>query len=133
MLLDAGANINTMDNYAFSMAAKNGHLGVVEYLVDNNYFKTNDLYYDSKCAAQNGHLEIIEFLCRKYGVNLFGDGALQGAAKGGHLNIVKFLYEQNIDVSTGDSALGIAAKNNHLEVVRFLYERGANIMLAVVQ
>ncbi len=118
---------------AIHIAAKNGHLDVVKYLVDHG-FDSATLDEEGRSAlhwaANNGHAETVEFLCRQEGIdlnhaNLNSDTALMMAANNGHAETVEFLCgQEGIDINqanqAGNTALILAANNGHAETVDFL-------------
>ena len=98
------------DGNPLIMAAKNGHLNVVKYLVEEG-------------ADVNAHV--------------MGDETpLIRAAWSGHLDVVKYLVEQGADVnksvrdsyslnSEKRSALKMARRGNHQKVISYLISKGA--------
>jgi len=117
-MIENGADINVNDEYSwtpFHLAAWNGHLCVVEYLV-NQQADVNarvSLFNETplNLAAENGHLSVVEYLVNsKADVNarasLFMVTPLHLAAKNGHLSVVEFLVNQKTD---------IYAKDHHVE------------------
>nr|XP_054775125.1 putative ankyrin repeat protein RF_0381 [Lytechinus pictus] len=133
------------------IAAQNGHLDVIEYLISHgaevnkgDYRNDTALYI----AAQNGHLDVVRCLISpgaenghldvvKYQISQ-GDEvdkgdykdvtALHIAAKNGHLDVI----DQGDEVDKGDykdvTALHIAAKNGHLDVIEYLISQGAEVI-----
>jgi ankyrin repeat protein len=98
LLLDAGADIHTMRDYALQKASIYGHHIVVRILLD---------------AGADVHAN--------------KDWALRAASGVGHLEVVRILLEAGADVHAGhNEALQEAARNGHHEVVRILLEAGAN-------
>ena len=69
MLIAAKANIHAWDDYALQQAVRNGHLKVVQLLVDNgaNIPAWND--YTLQLAVRNGDSEIVKLLVDK-GANI---------------------------------------------------------------
>ena len=96
----------TMEKRASFIAADEGHLEVVRFLVESGANKDQGTADDGSTplliAAQNGHLRIVRFLV--------GSGA----------------NKDQVRTDDGAAPLIMAAKNGHLEVVRFLVESGAN-------
>ncbi|WP_353280584.1 ankyrin repeat domain-containing protein [Wolbachia endosymbiont (group B) of Cyclophora punctaria] len=87
------------------IAAYNGHLDIVKYLVDEKKVspdqKANDGINALHWAALNGHLDIVKYLVDEKKVSpdqKANDGrtALHWAALNGHLDIVKYLREKGI-------------------------------------
>ena len=101
-------DVNTQDKYgetALHLAAANGHLNIVNTLLDNG----------SDINAQNKH----------------GETALHLAAANGHLNIVNTLLDNGSDINAqnkhGDTALHLATANEHLDVVNTLLNNEAKV------
>ncbi len=85
-------------------------------------------------AAGEGHIEVVKFLLDNGAdVNIKGtngiDTALMSAAGGGHKEIVKLLIDKGADVnaigSKGRTALAIAVDKNHSEIIEMLKRAGA--------
>ena len=121
------------------IAAKNGHLSIVQYLIEKqnvnkdikgNYEKTPFHY-----ACEKGHLPIVEYLISK-GANIeakdeHGDYVIHFACKGGHLSIVQYLIEkQNVDKDIkglcDGTPLHYASEWGETEIVKYLVSKGAN-------
>ena len=123
---------------AAMLAAKNGHLEVVQFLhrarcdldkADNKGFTAGI------GAAFKGHVEVVEFLHRA-GCDLDkanNDGWTAGilAAENGHVEVVQFLHRAGCDLdkanNKGFTAGIFAAFNGHLEVVEFLHRAGCDL------
>jgi len=76
-LLGAGADVESKDNWGWtplSLAAGNGHLEVVEFLVKEGGadVESKDLSQMTPLsyAASNGHLAIVKFLVREAGADV---------------------------------------------------------------
>ena len=126
-----GPNINARNNRTLQVAAANGHLKVIKYLVSQGVDANNN--WALQIAAQNGHFDVVKYLIEK-GANVVGVNAynaLQLAAISGHLKIVKYLVHHGVDTNVVDAmkdyALRWAARNGYLNVVKYLIEKGANI------
>lgn len=108
-------------------AAKEGHLSVVKYLIENKNtdrnFKVNGALI---LAVEKRHLNIVKYLVEKKSVdqNLEISKALILAAENGYLDIVKYLTK-NKDINHDlkiDSALIVAAERGDLDIVRYFIE-----------
>ena len=120
------------------LAAMNGHLDTVKYLVS---FTNTPITPDSRVgltpihlAARNGHLNVVKFLVDftdtpnapdKFG----GTTPIWEAACWGHLSVVKFLVDftdtpnaPNESGITGITPIQIAKQYKRFEVVKFLEE-----------
>ncbi|MCC2380295.1 ankyrin repeat domain-containing protein [Bacillus wiedmannii] len=107
--------LNTMTSFGtwLHVAAKKGHLEMVEYLINKGIdidakggtFNASAL----NLAAGAGHLEIVKYLIEtgaELDVSLAKRNPLFGAIYGGHKEVVEFLVEKGIDISiryTGES------------------------------
>ena len=99
------------------IAAKNGHLEMVKYLLKKKKnFSNKAIDY----AAENGHLEVVKLLHSKRKKGTVD--AIDHSSKNGHLEVVKFLFGKGHDCT--NKAIGWAAKNGHLDVVKYLNEVG---------
>lgn len=83
-------------------AARNGHLNVVNYLLDElpSFWNSRD---------NEGHTPYMK------------------AAEGGHIQVMKRLHACEPDIwqqtcKNGDSAFNLAARNNHVHVLQYLFE-----------
>ena len=109
--------IHKKKSNAVQIAAENGHLELVKYLL------TKKAYINSKAirdAAKNGHLELVKFL--KESNAPINSDAIMWAAINGHLNIVKFLKESNAPI---DSSTTIHAFKNNIVIFKYLVDSGA--------
>ena len=125
-LIIKGVDIHARDDYAFRWAARNGHLEVVKYLVEDCDADVHA--YDDhavRWSAERGHLEIVKYLVEECGADVRNkdDYALRWAALNGHLEVVKYLVSKGANVRVwNDFALRLAAQYGHLEVVKYLVE-----------
>lgn len=86
-------------------------------------------------AARNGHLAMVELLLEKGAeigtINGWNKKALIGSAARGHGAIVQLLLEKGEDIEIknvdGSTALIVASGGGHRDVVQLLLDRGANI------
>lgn len=104
-------------------AASNGHLTMVQWLVDYNLEVICDLRSGSKAmnnAAGNGHLDAVKWLHENYDKGCKTD-AMDFASSNGHLDVVKWLHENRTEGCT-TKAIDLAAKNGHLYVVQWLHQ-----------
>jgi ankyrin repeat protein len=107
---------------ALRYSAGNGHLYIVQYLVEHGA----DIHADNDCAlrlsAANGHLETVKYLV-EHGADIHAemDYSLCWGAKNGHLETVKYLVENGADIHAKTNyAIRLSAKNGHIEVVNYL-------------
>ena len=123
--LKLGADLHAMDEEALYLAADNGHLDVVKYLVELGA----DNEYALKLVARDGHLDIVKYLVEQGAdIHARDEDALRSAAMNGHLDVVKYLVELGANIhARNEEALVVAAGNGHLDVVEYLVELGANL------
>lgn len=123
--------INPRDkhDYALVLAAENGHVDVVKYLMGKglNIHTRNDeaLIF----AVRNGHLEVVKYLLGQGAdIHARNDEVLIRAVRSKHLEVVKYLVSQGARINANnDAALRLAARNGNLDMVKYLVNRGANI------
>ncbi len=89
------ADINYKDDWALRIAADDGYLNVVEYLVEHgaDIHAVDD--YALRWAAANGHLPIVKYLV-EHGADIHvdNDWALKNAEQYNHSDVVKYLISQ---------------------------------------
>jgi len=126
-LVELGADIHTVNNFALRYSAEHGHLDVVKYLVEQGA----DIHaYDDEAlrgSACNGHLDVVKYLVELGAdIHAYDDDALRYSACNGHLDVVKYLVELGADIHTGDddALLRYITKQGHLDVVKYLVELG---------
>uniref|UniRef100_A0A2P2HZ68 Protein fem-1 homolog C-like n=2 Tax=Hirondellea gigas TaxID=1518452 RepID=A0A2P2HZ68_9CRUS len=129
------------------IAAKNGHIECVEYLVDKckaNIEQVGSIVFDGETidgapalwvAAAAGHLDIVAFLLGR-GANVnattkSNSTPLRAACYDGHLAIVKFLVEHNADIEVanrhGHTCLMIACYKGHYDIASYLVSLMADV------
>ncbi|PAA92822.1 hypothetical protein BOX15_Mlig034126g1 [Macrostomum lignano] len=119
------------------LAARNGHLEVVQFLlqtVADQTIKDDCCIEATQSAARNGHLEVVKFLLETVGDQTIKDNsciqAAQSAARNGHLEVVTFLLQTVADHTKKDhfciQAAEFAGRNGHLEVLDFLLKTVAD-------
>jgi TusA-related sulfurtransferase len=143
-ILLEGQDLGSKLGDALQLAAKGGHLEVVERLLaakaainaGNAWSKGRTAL---QAAAEGGHLEVVErLIAAKADINAGsawaeGPTALQLAAGGGYLEIVERLLAAEANVNAGAAefegltALKAAAEGGHLEVVERLLAAKANV------
>ena len=125
------------DRGLLSLAAENGHDGVVKLLLEQEGVSPDrpDIHGQTPLswAARNGHDGVVKLLLGREDVspdkpNNYDKTPLLLAAKNGHDGVVKLLLERE-DVSPdrpdihGQTPLSWAAQNGHREVVKLVLER----------
>jgi ankyrin repeat protein len=127
------------DASAMDVAAKYGHLEVLQYLhelqvcincaaktqrrQDNKRPKPECTLAAMDCAAGNGHLEVVQWLQQNRSEGCT-TRAMDAAATGGHLNVVRWLGKYRSEGCTV-AAMDGAIRNGHLEVVKWLHRHGS--------
>lgn len=129
------------------MACRNGHLSIVEYIVEKcgaDVEQVGTVTFDGEsiegapplwCAAAAGHLDIVKLLIKKgSGVNnttYTNSTPLRAACFDGHLDIVKYLVDNKADIEIanrhGHTCLMISCYKGHYKIVKYLICKGANI------
>ena len=122
---------------ALHLAAANGHLDVVQLLLEASADKDKEADLGEKAlhvAVANNQLAVVRLLLQHYSdKDKVAEGcatALPLASKRGHFDITCLLLERGKDpnkVTTSDkSALHFAAQKGHFRLVQLLVEAGAN-------
>jgi hypothetical protein len=136
----------TFTTAAMDLAAKNGHLQVVQWLHGNRQEGCSK--FAMEYAAVNGHLQVVQWLhenrregCTPY---TFGKVAAKGniemlkwlhfnmggrcflhamdwAAANGHLEVIQWLHDNRVERCTS-VGMNLAASNGHFLVVQYLFE-----------
>ena len=139
LLLDWGADVNTVDNNygtALATAAYCGNLDIVLQLLDQgaNVNIVGDRYGTALAtAAYAREMDIVRLLLdRDADANIVGcyGTALAAAASGGRKDIVSLLLDRGANVNTVGgkygTALAAAAYEGKMDIVLLLLDRGAN-------
>jgi hypothetical protein len=129
---------NDRGSTALHFAAENGHLQIVELLLDRGAdVEVIDVDGDTPlmCAAITGQSEIFKMLLSRGAdadvLNVNENGVLHYAAMSGSVEIVRLLLDKGADIEKSDSwgrtPLSMAVQENKQELVKFLLENGADI------
>jgi hypothetical protein len=102
-----------------NVAAKNGHIHMLEWLHENGC----DLYYAAGHAASCDKLHVIKWLRDKDAS--WTHNVCFGAALGGHLSLLQWAREHGYDWDR--SATSVASYNGHLSLLRWAVENGCPI------
>lgn len=131
-----GANLFFYIGKAFSLAAMNGHLPVIKYLLSQcssveakqiMVNAENDLAF--RYASQNGDLEMVKYLIYQ-GANIHAGNnfAIAHSVKTGNLEMVKFLVRQGADATAWNhSTFPWPCRREHLDLIRYLIDHGADV------
>ncbi|CAO2641126.1 Protein fem-1 homolog A [Lemmus lemmus] len=130
------------------IAARRGHLDVVEYLVDHcgaSVEAGGSVHFDGEtiegapplwAASAAGHLAVVRSLLRRgASVNRTtrtNSTPLRAACFDGHLDVVRYLvgeHKADLEVANrhGHTCLMISCYKGHREIARYLLERGAQV------
>jgi ankyrin repeat protein len=141
LLLDYGANVNTIDKAektAFYLAAEKGNSSMVAYLVRKRAnIKLSSISGSTlHAAAKSGNVTIVELLVT-LGLHIeektrdTGRTPLTVAARWGRLAVIEFLINRGAQIEAkaiqGYTALMIACQHGHTAVIEALLNRGAQI------
>ena len=117
---------------ALHEAARNGHLSVVEYLIDQGASVGPSV---RALALRGGHGDVVLYLARAARSELdslgieYKAGAFRDAAAAGNLEVVKLFVQagMSLETTTYDGPLHRAAFWGHLDVVEYLVGAGADV------
>ncbi|PEE14264.1 hypothetical protein CON53_31070 [Bacillus cereus] len=132
--------LNTMTTFGtwLHVAAKKGHLEVVEYLINKGIdIEARGGTFDASAlnlAAGEGQMEIVKYLIEagaELDVSLAKRNPLFGAIYGGHKEVAEFLVEKGIDISiryTGENiknmnAYEYAREFGRTEIAEYLKQK----------
>ena len=116
------------------LAAYNGHLNVVQYLITQHKCDTMCKRTNGSTplhdACWNGHLDVVEYLITQHKCDTMcktnqGATPLNLAANNGHLDVVEYLITRHkcdtmCKCNNGSTPLHNAAQKGHLDVVEYL-------------
>lgn len=105
------------------MAATNGHLNVVKYIIDNGIPDRGGVAISD--AIRGGYLEIVKYLYErdKYIDNRWG----VLACAFGHLEILRFLHQMGFKLDYSfNRSLRLASEEGYFDIVMYLFENGIN-------
>lgn len=110
-------------NELLNEAAEYGCLESVKSLINSGVKINNEYDNSLPFAARNGHLHVVRYLLEECGADIHfeNDWPLQLACQNGHLPVVKYLIERGA-IPTGQS-ICLAAKYEHYDVVKYLAEK----------
>ncbi|MBL1147005.1 MAG: ankyrin repeat domain-containing protein [Pseudomonadota bacterium] len=129
ILLDAGADIGTMENNALHMAVLKGHSEIVDLLLEHGADPRSENDQPLRFAATEGRADIAEkLIAAGADVHVKNDDPLRWASAKGHTDTVKVFLAAGADVhADNEGALRRAAAAGHAGTVKTLLEAGADI------
>lgn len=109
----------------FSIAAKTGSIDVFRFLDEVDHRRTAHFSRIPYIAALNGHLPLVEYLLERGWDGDYVKEMFMGAAKNGHLSLVKYLWplfktERELDATT----MADIVSGGSIPVVSFLHSQG---------
>jgi ankyrin repeat protein len=122
LLIENGADIHAIDDYALIYASENGHTDIVNLLIENGADIHAKDDYALIWASKKGYIEIVKLLIEN-GANIHAkdDYALRWASENGHTDIVKLLIKSGADIHAKDDyALIWASANGHTDIAKLL-------------
>ncbi|XP_077052887.1 protein fem-1 homolog A [Siphateles boraxobius] len=145
--LEALAEEKTQGGTPLLIAARYGHLEVVEYLLEHCRAGVEiggSVNFDGEtiegapplwAASAAGHLPVVKTLlghgASVNNTTLTNSTPLRAACFDGHLEIVRYLVEHHADMEVanrhGHTCLMISCYKGHRDIAKFLLERGANV------
>lgn len=133
ILLDAGADVGTMENNALHMAVLKGQPAIVDLLLEHGADPRSENDQPLRFAATEGRAEIAEkLIAAGADVHVKNDDPLRWAAAKGHTDTVKVFLAAGADIhADNEGALRRAAAAGHTETVKTLLEAGANVEKAL--
>ena len=102
---------------------------VEEIFKFSNEFVCKDINYAFKLAARDGHLQIVKCLVENGAdVCTDNNWALYYASLNEHFDIIKYLVENGADVNGSNGCiLRCAVSTGNIEIIKFLIGKGSNI------
>lgn len=136
LLVEYGAetNAHVRGRTPLRMAAKHGHLSIVQYVVDQGLCTYSDISKAKRLAAAQGFVDIVKVLQKSIsGLNDLE--ALSAAAGRGNTQLVELLLETTHEAlarhvlgpSSYNLALHAASAGGHVDVVKTLLQAGADV------
>ena len=86
------------DSYTAEWAAQNGHLHILEYLVEREY--DNYDVWSCICAAENGHLDCLKYL-HETAKAPWDELAVRGAHEENQTECLQYLLDNNCPLPRG--------------------------------
>jgi ankyrin repeat protein len=122
-------NVHAKNDFAFKLAAQEGHLPMIQYLVLLGADIHLDEEYAFRVAASKGYFKVVEY-CIQQGADIHAenDYAIRMAASEGHDRVVRLLLDHGANIHAENNfALRHAAKGGHYDIVELLLAHGADL------
>uniref|UniRef100_A0A6G6ACL3 Ankyrin repeat-containing protein n=1 Tax=Borely moumouvirus TaxID=2712067 RepID=A0A6G6ACL3_9VIRU len=121
---NCGGDLRYDGNNALLMAAENGYLEVVKYLISEGLDVRSDYDYALRSAAEKGHIKIVELLLENGAdISSHNHWPLRYAALEGQFEMVKYLISKGADVRADNyGAITFAMEKNHNEIVDYMLD-----------
>lgn len=117
-LVEIGHDVHVDDDAPCREAIENGHLEVVKYLFSNSAVTVEEAV---QRAVENGQTEVVKYFIDTYGTSIDEYNVLKGASGSGHLGLVKYLVGR-VSEDCRKEALETAVEHGKLEVVKYFVE-----------
>ncbi|TYZ66833.1 hypothetical protein PybrP1_007867 [[Pythium] brassicae (nom. inval.)] len=112
----------TIDEHAAACAAENGHLHVLEFLIQQSEKNLHEcIQHAFSSAISAGQLHVVQYLDEN-DYECWDDN-INKAVENGHVDVARYVLENRIGLDS-DDALDRAAERGHLEVVELLCANG---------
>jgi ankyrin repeat protein len=124
-------------NSCIEKAAKNGHINIVQLMIEKDVHRSIDWNNAMNSAALGGHIDIVQLIIEKGALRTTQCSAqrsidwnwakgMEYAAYGGHMNIVQFMIEKDVQGSIDwNDGMDCAAEGGHIDIVQLMIEKGA--------
>ncbi len=126
VFFDLIKQINFDDSgYAMRWASINGHIQIVNFLIENgaDVHALNDIAI--KSAIENHHINIAKLLL-DVGVNIVYNDIIYRASIYGHLDILEHILNLGVPVKKFEPAVMKSIENRHLHIIKFLADIGVD-------
>ena len=125
LLIANGANIKSIALYSLNVAVASGYENVVEWLLDEYEYESEDLDKNLLEAADKNYPSIVKKLIEAGAEN---DQIMGIFCEYNNIDMVKFLIEHNIGVNGySNEPIIHACAYGYIEIVEMLIDNGANI------
>jgi len=117
-----------------SSSAGNGHIDMVEYIINQQDLDTQKIYqYGINAAAGKGHLEMVKYLNEVHNMQIDQTG-INWVAWRGNMEILKYLESDKANVNkvrVNQEGLNKAVGDGRLTMVKYLLSKNNELQLIV--